>query len=234
MKTNKRYKETTLQKTVSLVDEILHTRDSHNIERELARVALSSTVSFICKNLPTVVPVTTREELLSQSLHSVKIDGLFLEFGVGSGRSINVIASLLDEGRTVYGFDSFEGLPEDWRAGFPQGRFKVRKPPRVRRNVQLVKGLFQDTLPGFLQKQEGNVAFLHVDSDLYSSAKTIFDSLDHRIVKGTVIVFDEYFNYFGWEEHEHKAFREFMASGNRSVEYLGYCKFGQQLAVRMR
>ena len=40
-------------------------------------------------------------------------DGLFLEFGVYKGTSINFISSLIPD-KKIYGFDSFGGLPEEW------------------------------------------------------------------------------------------------------------------------
>jgi hypothetical protein len=36
------------------------------------------------------------------------------------------------------------------------------------------------------------------------------ESLRNRIRTGTVIVFDEYFNYPGWKMHEHRAWMEFV------------------------
>jgi hypothetical protein len=77
----------------------------------------------------------------------------------------------------------------------------------------------------------GSAAFLHVDCDLYSSTKTILESLSDRIVAGTVIVFDEYFNYPNWRSHEHKAFREFVAAKRAAFRYIGYSF--RQVAVVM-
>ena len=52
--------------------------------------------------------------------------------------------------------------------------------------------------------QAGPVALLHLDSDIYSAAIFVLRTLiaDRRIVSGTVIVFDELFNYCGFENHE--------------------------------
>jgi hypothetical protein len=44
-----------------------------------------------------------------------KKNTLWLEFGVASGRTINYISNFTND--KVYGFDSFEGLPEKWRNG---------------------------------------------------------------------------------------------------------------------
>lgn len=158
-----------------------------------------------------------------------------LEFGVFSGKSINIIAKAAGENTIVYGFDSFEGLPEDWRSNFGKGRFAVENLPQVEKNVVLVKGWFDETLPSF--KAEAltgqKINFLHIDCDLYSSTKTIFDELSDVIADDAVIVFDEFFNYPGWEQHEIKAFHEFIDASGRTYEHIGCVPTHQQVAIRL-
>jgi len=76
-------------------------------------------------------------------------------------------------------------------------------------------------LPGFLAANPGPCAFVHIDCDIYTSTVTIFAALRERIATGTVIVFDEYFNYPGWRAHEYKAFQEFIVQTGLSYQYLG-------------
>lgn len=173
--------------------------------------------------------VTSSHELLSKALTFVKSDGLVCEFGVFSGKSINHIASHVNT--EVFGFDSFEGLPERWRDGFDRGFFKVDKLPKVSKNVVLIKGWFDKTLPEFVKSQSKSVAFLHIDCDLYSSTKVIFDNFGEKIKPGCVIVFDEYFNYPGWKEGEIKAFHEFLDTHHLEYEYIGYNANHEQAAV---
>jgi hypothetical protein len=156
-------------------------------------------------------------------------NGLILEFGVYSGRTINHIASL-DVGK-VFGFDSFDGLPEDWRPDFTKGAFRRTDLPQVAQDVTLVPGWFEDSLPAFLKANPGPVSFLHIDCDLYSSTRTVLHYLNERIVPGTVIVFDEYFNYVGWRNHEFKAFAEFVAASKLSYRYFGAVPAHQQAGV---
>lgn len=137
--------------------------------------------------------------------------GLWLEFGVFSGKTINLMASHAPG--QVFGFDTFEGLPEDWRDKFKKGQFNCDgKFPPVASNVRLVKGLFQDTLGGFLEEnkrpQDMKVAVAHLDADLYSATIYALETLAPRIVPGTLLVFDELINYTGYEEHEWKALLE--------------------------
>ena len=74
-----------------------------------------------------------------------KPNTLWLEFGVASGNTINYISKFTNE--KVYGFDSFEGLPEKWRDGFDKGAFnRGGYLPKVNDNVELIKGWFNETL----------------------------------------------------------------------------------------
>jgi len=132
--------------------------------------------------------------------------GYILEFGVFRGTSINFMASLTNE--TIYGFDSFEGLPEDWIPKRSKGYFAMDKLPAVASNVKLIVGWFKDTIPEWKVNHTGNIGFIHVDCDLYSSTKTIFDELNSQIIPGTIIAFDELLNYREWLEHEWKALNE--------------------------
>lgn len=101
-------------------------------------------------------------------------------------------------------------------------------------NVILHQGLFHETLPSFASiNKDKSIAFLHIDCDIYSSTKVIFDLLGHMIKPNTIIVFDEYFNYPSWQKHEHKAFMEFTDSRKISYQYIAYNKMHQQVAVKI-
>ena len=159
--------------------------------------------------------------------------GMVLEFGVFSGKSINRIAGQMP-GRRVYGFDSFKGLPETWRPGFEEGAFGLAELPAVATNVELMVGWFDNTLPAFVASNiHEKIAFLHIDCDLYSSTKTIFSFLADWIVPGTIILFDEYFNYPEWRLHEYKAFQELKLTHAIGYEYIGFVPSHQQVAVRV-
>ena len=200
--------------------------------RERSLRALDRTVDYIERAMPDALGFDTQRELIEYSLAETKIDGHYLEFGVYTGGTIRFMASRIGK-RLIHGFDSFEGLPEPW-GGFNLGRsaFDVkRKLPRVPRNVRLHRGWFESSLPAWLKDNNGPVAFMHIDCDLFRSTQTIFNSLADRIVPGTVIVFDEYFNFPNWENHEFKAFQEFVVKHGIKYNYLGFAR--QQAAVRI-
>ena len=198
------------------------------------RRALATTVEYVEQHMRHVDSVVSKKELLTKALKCADISGdrLVCEFGVFMGTSINCIAKTTTQ--PIFGFDSFEGLPERWRDGCDKGFFATPQLPKVRNNVTLIKGLFHETIPVFLNQHSGTVGFLHIDSDLYSSAKTVFDFLGTRLRPKTVIVFDDYFNYPGWEDGEYKAFLEFLDKTGLSFEFIGYHRNAQQVAVILK
>ncbi len=210
--------------------------NSNDLRLIAGRLAREDSARYVSKALPKAITLTSHHEILDFALQSITPelrDGLILEFGVWQGQSINRIASLTAS--TVYGFDSFEGLPEDWRIGYKAGEFALEGDhlPDVAKNVKLIKGWFDDTLPVFTKNVTGSIAFIHVDCDLYSSTKTIFKEIGSRLRPNSLILFDEYFGYPSWEEHEYKAFQEFVRDNCRSYEYLAYNPLHEQVLVRI-
>ena len=170
-------------------------------------------------------------ETLEFALGHAQVEGLVLEFGVRFGNSIDFTAQHAPG--LVHGFDSFQGLPEDWE-GLQSGAYTTGgKMPDVAPNVRLHAGWFDNTLPQFAAEHPGPVRFMNVDCDLYSSTKTIFEHLADRIVPGTVIVFDEYFMNPHWREDEYKAFQEAVRENSWRYEYIAFNLFSKQAAVRI-
>jgi hypothetical protein len=149
--------------------------------------------------------------------------GLVMEFGVATGSSITGIAGELPH-RAVYGFDSFEGLPEDWvdyTGNVHNAKGTYAAPvPSLAANVELVIGLFQDTLPVFLARHPEPAAFVHIDCDLYSSTRFVLAALRNRM-RETVVVFDEFCGLLAYEANEGRAWREFINDGDVKFEKLG-------------
>lgn len=159
--------------------------------------------------------------------------GLVLEFGVATGRTLNQFAHWLPN-KIIHGFDGFQGLPEDWTSRMRRGFFARDSLPRVKPNCELHVGWFEDTLPAFAQAHSHlPVQLLHVDCDLYSSTKTVLSNLRPTIVPGTVIIFDEYINYPGWQLDEFRAWQEHVKSYGKRYEYIGRVSRHQKVAVRV-
>lgn len=212
---------------------ILHSWYLNDLAFDIRLAAKREAVDYVMTHMQAAMMLRDRFDLLRFALSRAPEHGLVLEFGVEKGLSVNCLARATQ--RTVHGFDSFEGLPEDWAGtASARGAFDRRGAlPKVPANVRLHVGWFDATLPAFLAETAEPVALLHIDCDIYSSTKTVFDLLSDRIRPGTVIVFDEYFNYPGWRQHEYKAFQEFCAGGGRSYRYLGYAGEKGHVAVIM-
>ena len=204
--------------------------DSFDLDMTARRLAAESSAWYLSNHMRQAEKFETDYDLHEAVQHWVDIPGHHLEFGVATGRTIRHWARLWPD-KIIHGFDSFEGLPETWLWNIRRGHF-AQKLPRVPANVQLHQGWFNQTLPEWLNHQ-GPVAFLHIDSDLYSSAQYVLNTLADRIVPGTVIVFDEYFNFPGWQQDEFRAWQEFVKQYRVQYEYLGFVTSHQEVAVKV-
>ena len=191
--------------------------------------AIADSADYAEKHMPAALMFAHRVLLWDYAWSKVTLNGLMTEFGVFKGASINHFAKKTPA--MLYGFDSFEGLQEDWRGhNLPKGFFNLGgQLPKVEKNVTLIKGWFDKTLPPFLASHPEPLAFLHIDSDTYEAAKYLLTELELRIVKGTVILFDEYFGYRGWRIGEWQAWQEFLARTGTKYRYLGFAD--EQVAV---
>lgn len=201
-----------------------------NLLVDLQLGAKKETLEYIKTNMPDAPYFEKHPKLVQYVVGEASEPGLYLEFGVGRGKSIRWIGAQAD--RPVYGFDSFDGIPEYWN-GNPVRAFAQSKLPKVPDNVKLQVGLFDATIPGFLDEHADPVSFLHIDCDLYSSTVTIFAAFGPRLPPGAIVLFDEYYNFPRWQQHEYKAFQEFVSSAGIEYEYIGYSVTGQQVAVRI-
>jgi hypothetical protein len=163
---------------------------------------------------------SSRRELYTELARRIANERvLYLEFGVYQGASLREWSWLLkNPSAQLHGFDKFDGLPETWNAYNPKGTFSV-SPDAVNiddSRVVLHAGWFHETLPEFtLPAHERLVA--HFDADLYSSTKYALDWLKDAIHPGTLLIFDEFYDYM----HELRAFNEFLESSQMTFRFLG-------------
>ena len=145
----------------------------------------------------------------------------YLEFGVWKGASIDYWRKLnTHPDSRFYGFDSFEGLPEDWETGHPKGTFSTSGtiPNIDDARVSFVKGWFQDTLRSFLKETTlSNRLVVNVDCDLYSATLFVLGTLDKYFAPGTIIIFDDFYSM----SHEFKAFYHYDISFGRTWKAIG-------------
>lgn len=206
-------------------------RQRRDVYTAMERGAADEAAVFAVEEFRDARPCFHPHETLRHAVESAPPTGLALEFGVSTGTTLNVIARSRGQ-RKVFGFDSFEDLPESVRWGFDVGEFTGADIPVVP-GATIIKGWFQDVLPGFLEKNSGKLSVAHIDSDLYSSAIYVLQQLRPRMVKGTVIVFDEYYNFPGWRQHEYRAWQEFVDDSGVGFEYLAATADDEQVSVRI-
>jgi phytanoyl-CoA hydroxylase len=154
------------------------------------------------------------------------------EFGVGEGESLDCFLLNKPAGNMMFGFDTFEGIPEPW-LGHPAGHWKSDPYQSNRADLDIVRGPFEASLSdrdvrGRLAR---GIGLLHVDCDLYSSTHTVLEGTREFVAAGTVIIFDEFYGYGGWQQCEAGAFREFVEAEKVSFEYLARSDF--QVAIRV-
>jgi hypothetical protein len=154
----------------------------------------------------------------------------YLEFGVWVGSTINFFSNYVN---TIYGFDSFEGLREDWVGSESQkGTFNLnKKPPKLNKNVIPIVGWVQDTLVPFLEKYKPEINFVHMDMDTYETTKFVLIKIKPYLVKNCIITFDELYNYPGWEVGEYKALKETF--NDNEYKYVCFCLNSQQAAIQI-
>ena len=138
---------------------------------------------FIGEILENAVLCETRDDLWLHALKSIPCDGNLIKCGVFEGASINFIGDWLkanNDQRVIDGFDSFEGLEEDWLGeNLPAGFFNLDgKLPKVWSNVRLHKGWVQNTIKPYIEKYNvESVALLHIETDTYTSAIYLLNTL---------------------------------------------------------
>ena len=170
--------------------------------------------------------------LLNHAVSAAPAEGLIVECGVFRGRSINLMAAWAPE-RRLHGFDSFEGLPENWGTE-PAGSYSAGgQLPEVADNVTLHPGWFEDTLPRFAEELAEPIALLYVDCDIYSSTVTILEHLGPKLTPGAIVVFDEYVGYSDWREHEYRAWQEYQGKKKIPWQAVGAVVLGPILALRV-
>jgi predicted O-methyltransferase YrrM len=195
---------------------------NHNVLDVLERRAVQDSVDYIAVAMPEALALRSREALWDYAIRNAERHGLWLEFGVFKGYSINYLARRTD-GR-VFGFDSFHGLQEDWRGvGHTRGTFDLAGHlPRVRSNVSLVAGWFGDTLPRFLAANPAPLSLLHLDCDTYEATTQVLGLIVERLTPKTVIIMDDYHGFWGYRDGQFRAWAEFVAAYGLVYRYAAF------------
>ena len=179
---------------------------------------------------------------LRKSLQIIKMDkikGDYCEFGCFTGASLNHVLRVTSKDaflkeKKIYGFDSFYGLKEDWigTAEFEKGYFNLDgKMPQVKNNVILIKGWVQDTVNNFLKQNNPEICFAHMDLDTYESTKFVLSQIKPYLKKGSILLFNEFYNFPGWSVGEYKALTEVF--DEKEYKIIAFSKHGWEAVIEI-
>jgi len=169
------------------------------------------------------------------------IPGAIIECGVYKGASLMRFAQFRsylenDDSRKIVGFDAFGEFPKenlslandvrlidkfegDGGFGISKEDLESCLAKKSITNVFLHEGNVFDTVPKFLDENpQCKISLLHLDMDVYEPTKRCFELLFKRMVKGGLIVVDDY----NAVEGATRATDEFIAKENLSVEKLPF------------
>lgn len=200
-----------------------------NVKTAAILLTAMDSAEFMYRQMGKAEAVT---DVLGHVCKMASVDGMVLEFGVFTGDSLRVLGAQNPQ-HECWGFDSFHGMPATFNC-YPKGFCDVggKIPDNLPANVSLVQGWFDETLPGWTPDHVRPVRILHIDCDLYSSTMTVLRHVGPLFVPGTLVSFDEYFNFIGWREHEHKAWVEYCAENAIEFEYLAHDRL-RKVAARV-
>lgn len=171
------------------------------------------------------------EFVINEEIKDQAID--YLEFGVASGIAFKwwVEHNKNAESR-FYGFDVFTGLPENFGVMKKHHYNTEGETPIVNdERASFIKGLFQESLPGFLKNYSSDKRkVIHMDADLYSSTLFVITRMLPIIKSEDIIIFDE----FGVPTHEFRAFTDIVSSYHLDFEILGAVNNYLQLAIKIK
>ncbi len=147
---------------------------------------------------------------LSKRITREGVRGDIVECGVYNGGSAAIMAAAQSgskDARTVWLFDSFEGLPppteqdgtyerehyyKGWCGGTAEKVEEIFQRFRLpRERLRIVQGWFENTFPKTVPNM-GPIALLHIDADWYESVKICLETLYPKVVSGGYIELDDY------------------------------------------
>ena len=153
----------------------------------------------------------------------------FYEFGVWTGSSFKYLINTFKKG---YGFDTFNGLPENWHDE-PKGSYSSHGEVPEIEGGEFIVGKFEDTLPKFFSKKKPIASIINFDADLYSSTLCALSYSNKVIDEKTILVFDEFIINKNWEEDEYKALNEFCDGLGYRYKVIAISFFTKQVAVKL-
>jgi len=160
----------------------------------------------------TMMPAA-RLEALAALVQRAPATGDIVQCGVWNGGSAALMAQTVLPPRTVWLFDSFQGLPAPgpkdgakaqrkfdrvgpgWCEGSEEAVREVfaaiRWPEKL---LHIIPGWLADTLPTV---EPGPIAVLHIDVDFYDATRAVLEQFASLVVSGGLIIVDDYGHWEG-------------------------------------
>lgn len=176
------------------------------------------------------------------------IKGDFVECGVWRGGNLALMRKFCNYHKleiSIFGYDTFEGMPDATQEDIDlNGNLASEAMKRVKKNeklqnihayagidqvkrnlekleafngVKLIKGMVENTLAK-KQNLPNKISILRLDTDFYSSTKTELEILFPRLVKGGVLIIDDYGHFKGAQQ----AVDEYFKGENIWLHYVDY------------
>ena len=131
-----------------------------------------------------------------------------------------------------YGFDTFEGLPEDW-GPVPKGTYSsFGRVPNIK-GGEFIVGEFENSLPHFFAEKKPLAGLINFDADLYASTLCALVHSKAVIDANTVLIFDEFIINSDWENDEFRALNEFCKANEFDYEVIAISLYTKQVMVRL-
>ena len=170
-----------------------------------------------------------RWALFDRMIALSKKDRPFYEFGVWRGEAFRHLINTFKKG---YGFDTFEGIPEDWHHEKSGTYSSDGIIPQIK-GGEFIVGKFEDTLPKFFAEQRPMASVINFDADLYSSTICALNFSKPVIDEQTILIFDEFLINENWEQDEYRALNEFCLKNDYRYEVLAISFYTKQVAMRL-
>jgi hypothetical protein len=185
------------------------------------RAAISS-AEWLHKNADHAPTYSRRVEMLEALFPLIPAEGDLAEFGVFTGAVTRFVRPRFMD-RRYHAFDSWRGVPEEMSLSVAKFSFDLNGVvPELPPETTIHAGWFDETIPKWREQFETPLAFAYIDCDLYESVKTVLEGITDRIRPGTILAYDDWYNFTNWEAHSPRATQEWAQRHAIEMEPIGF------------
>jgi hypothetical protein len=195
--------------------------------------AATSSAEWLHANADRAPAYARRPELLEAVIPQIPAQGDFAEFGVFKGAVTWFVRPRFPD-RAYHAFDSWKGVPEAMSLAVSKFSFDLGGTvPDLPADTTVHAGWFEDTIPAWRARCAATVAFAYIDCDLYESVRTVLEGIADRVRPGSILVFDDWYNFPNWQAHSLRAVNEWSGRHRISLEPVGFTVLEHSAAFRV-